>query len=360
MIQQLLTIARNTFTESIRQPVFLVLVVIGLLALTLNPFLSAYSMQVNIQQGDNKILIDLGFSTIFIVGLLLAAFTATSMLSRELENKTVLTVVSKPIARPTFVLGKYLGVAGAIAVAYLLLTIVFLFTVRHGVIAAAYNRLDYPVLFFSITAAVLALIVATLGNYFYRWVFTSSLIFILTAAELIAFICVMFISKKWAFQSPFTEFLAHHHQMIQIVFGLVMVLEAVLILTALALACSTRLGQIMTLVICIAAFLIGLVSNALGTMVNHKLHIPAQASLSTSFGAIFTQDITAAQKFVYVLAKLIYLVVPNLQFLWPSDAITQGHPFTLGYLASATLYAACYSFAMLALAVSLFQTREVG
>ena len=362
MIQQLITIAKNTFTESIRQPVFLVLIVAGLIFLGfIDPSVSAYSMQVDIQQGDTKILIDTGFGTIFIIGLLLAAFTATHMLSRELENKTVLTVVSKPIARPVFVVGKYLGVAAAIAVAYLLLTLIFLFTIRHGVMAAAYNRLDYPVLFFAIGAAVIAFAVATFGNYFYRWLFTSTLVFILTAAELIAFFCVLFISKQWAFQSPLTEFSAHHGQMIQILIGLVMVFEAVLILTAIALACSTRLGQIMTLVICIGVFLIGLISNALGSMVNQKLHIPAQASLNTNLHAIFTNsDISAAQKVAFVLAKLIYVLSPNLQFLWPSDAITQGHPFTIVYLATCSTYAAFYTVAMLALATALFQTREVG
>src|SRR5699024_2491733 len=105
----------------------------------------------------------------------------------------------------------------------------------------------------------------------YRWVFSSSLVFALTIAETLAFICVMFISKQWAFQSPAAEFLANHHQMLQVILGLVMVFEAVLIITAIALACSTRLGQIMTLVICIGVFLLGLVSNALGQMVNQHL-----------------------------------------------------------------------------------------
>lgn len=360
MIQQILTIGRNTFTESIRQPVFLVLILVGLLALILNPFLSAYSMQVNIKQGDTKILIDLGFSTLFIIGLLLAAFTATGVLSRELENKTVLTVISKPVARPLFVLGKYLGVACAIAVGYFLLTIVFLFTVRHGVMAAAYNHLDYPVLSFAISAAVLALAIATFGNYFYQWVFTSSLVFALTIAETLAFVCVLFISKQWRFQAPTAEFVANGHQMLQVILGLTMVFEAVLILTAIALACSTRLGQIMTLLICIGVFLLGLISNALGQMVNQHLAIPDQASLFSSIHAILVADASVAGKIGFLLAKFVYVLTPNLQFLWPADAITQGHPFSAINLLTVTAYAASYVLAMLGLAVAMFQTRETG
>src|SRR5690606_12711147 len=81
MIEQLLTIARNTFTESIRQPIFLVLVLLGGAALVLNPALTAYTME-----DDNKLLVDLSLSTILLVGLMLAAFSATSVLASELEN----------------------------------------------------------------------------------------------------------------------------------------------------------------------------------------------------------------------------------------------------------------------------------
>lgn len=110
------SIARNAFLEAIRQPVFIVLVLVGLLAMVCNVNLAAFTMG-----EDEKLLVDLGLSTLLIVGLLLAAFTASSVLSREIENKTVLTVVSKPVTRAAVIVGKYLGVAGALAVGYYVL-----------------------------------------------------------------------------------------------------------------------------------------------------------------------------------------------------------------------------------------------
>ena len=68
---------------------------------------------------DNKLLLDIGLATVFVCGMLLAAFVATAVISREIERKTVLTVVSKPVPRPVVVVGKYLGVAGAMLVAVL-------------------------------------------------------------------------------------------------------------------------------------------------------------------------------------------------------------------------------------------------
>jgi hypothetical protein len=53
-------------------------------------------------------------------------------------------------------------------------------------------------------------------------------------------------------------------------------------------------------------------------------------------------------------------VVPNLQFFWPADALTQGSTITPGYLGTVTLYAACLVGAALSLAVLLFQRRDVG
>jgi hypothetical protein len=54
------------------------------------------------------------------------------------------------------------------------------------------------------------------------------------------------------------------------------------------------------------------------------------------------------------------MVIPNIQFFWPADALTQGHPISLGYLGMVSCYATCLVFGTLSLAVLLFQTRDVG
>ncbi|HEX7010801.1 MAG TPA: ABC transporter permease subunit, partial [Phycisphaeraceae bacterium] len=315
MIEQLLTIARNTFTESIRQPIFLVLVLLGGAALVLNPALTAYTME-----DDNKLLVDLSLSTILLVGLMLAAFSATSVLASELENRTVLTVVSKPVARPIFVLGKYLGVLAAIALAFYVLSLVFLLTCRHGVMSTASHRFDGPVLLFGTLAAVIALGVATLGNYLYRWVFSSTMIVGLALAGTVAIALVLVINKQWAFQSPLTEFTAHDGRLVQIILGLGMVFQSVAILAAVAIAASTRLGQIMTLVISAGVFLMGLITNSFSQLINDRLKIPQGLGAAASLQAIAGMDLPLHLKLTYSLGKVLYLLFPNLQFLWPADA----------------------------------------
>lgn len=355
MMRQLLTIARNTFTESVRQPIFVVLIVVGALALVLGPALAAYTME-----DDNKLLVDMGLSTIYFTSVLLAAFTATGVLVSEVENRTVLTVVSKPVPRPVFVVGKYLGVAAAIAIAFFVLCLIFLLTRRHGVLQTVRDPFDGPVLLFGIGGGLIALLIATLGNYLYRWVFTSTFIISLAVSQVVALLLVLVLDKQWALQAPWTDFVAEDYELVKISVGLALIFEAVMLLTAVAIAASTRLGQIMTLVVCVGAFFLGSVSNSFSELVDEQLNLPDQIGIFESFGAVASAEIPLITRGFYLIAKALYLALPNLQFTWLADAITQGHPVTGEYVASVTLYAALYIGVVLCIAVALFQKREVG
>ena len=59
-------------------------------------------------------------------------------------------------------------------------------------------------------------------------------------------------------------------------------------------------------------------------------------------------------------ARVVWSVIPNVQFFWLVDAVTQNHPITGRYVALATGYAASHIAALLALAVLLFQRREIS
>lgn len=366
MLQQLFAIGRNTFTESIRQPIFTVLILAGGLALILNPMLAAYSMEHG--RGDNKMLIDLGLSTVFLVGLLLAAFTATGVLSQEIENKTVLTVVSKPVPRWLFVVGKFLGVAAAISVAYYVLSIGLLLSIRHEVMSTASDRLDGPVLLFGLGSVAIALLLAAAGNYFFRWVFTSTFVGTLAITLSLGGLLVTMLGKGFVFQSPLTDFTKYDGEMTEVLLGLIMVQEAVWILTAVAIACSTRLGQVMTLLICVGMFLLGLISNSFNALAVRQLKVPAQDGFFDTLSAIFQADASLGMKLLFAAIRTFYILIPNLQFLWPADAITQGHSLyhniegqiSFAYLGSVSAYSALYLLAVLTLAVILFQKREVS
>ncbi len=322
MWTKLFSISRNCFTETIRQPIYGVILFATAIALTLNVAMSAYTLY-----DDNKILKDVGLSTLLMSGLFLAAFSAAGVLSREIENKTVLTVISKPINRPVFVLGKFLGLAAALTLAWYLMSCVFLLTVRHRVLERSSQTFDMPVLVFGVGAVAVTMIVGLFANYLYGTHFASMTIGLVTPLLTVAVLLVCLIDPEWKLQSFAKDFIDG-----QILGAITLVFLAILVLTAVAVAAATRLGQIMTLAVCTGFLLVGLLSDFL-------------------FGR-FADKVFAA--------RLGYWIAPNIGFLWVTDAITQGNPISGQYMSMATLYALAYTLAALCLGVALFQKREVG
>lgn len=121
-------IARATTKEAVRQPVFLMLISLGILFMLLNTFLPFFTLG-----EDVKMLIDCGLATILIMGSLMAVWTASTSISTEIEGKTAMTLLSKPINRRQFILGKYLGILQAVFWLLLPVIIVFLLLVLYKV-----------------------------------------------------------------------------------------------------------------------------------------------------------------------------------------------------------------------------------
>jgi ABC-2 type transport system permease protein len=326
-----LAIARNGLLESIRQPIFGIVLLAGMFALTLNVSLAGFTLE-----DDNKILLDLGLSTLFLSGLLLAAFTAAGVLSREIDNRSVVTVVSKPVPRPAIVIGKYLGVVAALAVGCWSLTVVFLLTVRHRVPSEnpSDSGFDGPVLLFGLLAIVTAVLISASANYLRGRSFSSVFVVTQAVTATAALALAWCVDKDWRLQNPAIEWNP------QLMIAVLLVFEAILVLAAVAIASSTRWGQLMTLMACVAVFLGGLVSEYfLGTVAN---------------------DARGLSPVLRWLAWPIYAALPNMQFFWQADALTQGQVISLAHFGRVSLYAAAMITGWLGLAVLLFQGRDVG
>lgn len=258
MLQQLLTIARNTLVESLRQPIFFVLVMLAGVFQVFITWSTAFNMGYTTSaevSGDTKQSLEIGLASVLMFGMLLAAFVATAVVSREIENRTILTVVSKPIARPAVVVGKFLGVAGAILIAVVIMLTFLLLGVRHGVMTTAADDPDGPVIVFGLTAVALSIGLAVAGNYLYGWHFSQSAMLTMAPLIVAAYIAVLAVGKKWNLQPLGADFKP------QIMTACVVLTLAVLVLTAIATAVSTRLGQVMTIVVCAGVFVGGLLSN---------------------------------------------------------------------------------------------------
>ena len=332
MSNKLLAITANTFLETIRQPIYGILMWVAAFWIAVfGPTLSAFTLE---SGGDTKMLIDSCLATMLLYGLLASVFSATSVITREIESYTVLTVVSKPVSRPVFFLGKYVGVTAAMFVGYYFLTLVFVMTVRHGVMETASDKYDQPVLVFGIAALVISLVAAVFCNYVYGWHFSATLTAWIIPLGTLALAATLFFDKEWTPQSPLTFFGRKGSiAPVSVYSAVTLIFLAVMILTAFAVTLSTRFSQVVTLILCSGVFLLGLLSDY------YFGNPEAQSSL---------------------LGQILYHVLPNFQFFWLGDALTQELEVRSAHVARVAGYAVLYTLAVLSLGVALFQTREVG
>lgn len=315
MIVQTLNIARNTLVESLRQPIFFVLIFVSGLFQALNTAASGFSMGYSTSAevyGDNKMLLDVGMATVFVMGMILAAFQATAVISREIEDKTILTIVSKPIARPTVVFGKYLGVSVAILMATLIMVTFLLFGVRHQVMTRASDFVDMPVVIFSVSAVGLSVLVAAWTNFFYGWSFSQVSVTLMTFLVPVAYAITLLFSNEWEFQSISTDLKP------QVMLACMSLGLAVLVMTAVAVAASTRLSQVMTLVICVGVFVMGLLSN----------HFLGKRAFLNDFAAIIETSEPERTEFTDFRARgaRYNLTLEN----FPNETLSPGTPIYYG------------------------------
>jgi ABC-2 type transport system permease protein len=320
-MDKLFTIAKNTFIETLRQPIYAVIIIIALFLFFISPSLAMYTMD-----DDNKLLRELGLSTLFLTSLFIAIFSASGAVAEEIENKTITTVLSKPVQRPIFIIAKFLGVAAAVVLAHYICTVALIMAIRHGVLESVNDTHDWTVVAAAAGIVFGALLLSAFFNYAYDWKLSSTAIVLTAVFATFGIVFLFFIDQQWQF-NPKGNCINSLD-----VYGSILLLLAAMIIVAMAVALSARFNIVVTLSACIGVFLLGLISDyAFGRFAETQLW-----------------------------AKIGRFIVPNLQIFWISDAIYEGSEVPLKYILITASYAICYTAGILALAVALFQRRQVG
>jgi ABC-2 type transport system permease protein len=105
-LRRISAVASNTFLEAVRQKVFAVLLVFGLVLIYGANYFTEFSFQEQF-----KFLKDLGYAAISLTGLLVGLLGASQLIPGEIERRTILTALCRPLRRWEFIAGKYLGLA---------------------------------------------------------------------------------------------------------------------------------------------------------------------------------------------------------------------------------------------------------
>jgi len=118
---RVVAIGRNTFTELVRQKVFYFLLIFALIVIGNSAFLAKFSFQEEFQMLKD---VALGAMSVFLC--LLAILATAMLLPRDLEDRTIFTILSKPVPRYEYLLGKLLGVVILLTVSTLIMGVLFL------------------------------------------------------------------------------------------------------------------------------------------------------------------------------------------------------------------------------------------
>ena len=271
-------IARTTAKECRSQPMFFAVLGLGFVLVLASAFLPY-----NTLGDDIKMMKDTGLMMILVLSIILAVSSAAVSIADEVEGRTALTVLSKPIGRRQFILGKMLGILSPVVLFY--------------VIMGAY--------FLSITSFKLA-----------------------------------FEAREMSLPDP--QAAACRQEILQTVPALILAFFETVVMTALSVAISTRLGMIPNLMISATVYIVG-----------HMLPLIVQSSLGK-------------QPIVKFVGQFFATVLPVLEHFNIQAGIASGRDSLmtleqwLTYLGYAGLFCLMYSTLMMLIALLFFEDRDLA
>ncbi len=104
MMRQIGAIAFNTFKGAVHERLFYNLLIFAIVMVTGSILVASLTLG-----EQSKIIMDMGLASHNLFGMLIAVFLGTGLISGEIERRTIHTVLSKPVGRTTFLMGKYAG-----------------------------------------------------------------------------------------------------------------------------------------------------------------------------------------------------------------------------------------------------------
>ena len=119
-------IALSTFKTEVSQPLFLLVVVVGAAFIV-----TAIYIPYNTFGEDIKMYKDSGLNLLRVMAIFTAVWAASKSVAEEIEGRTALTVLSKPVSRRQFILGKFSGISMSVALLFLLLGLWFMIWVAY-------------------------------------------------------------------------------------------------------------------------------------------------------------------------------------------------------------------------------------
>ncbi|MGQ9662194.1 MAG: ABC transporter permease subunit [Kiritimatiellia bacterium] len=320
-VRQFRAVACLAFFETLRQPILLLLTgaCVGLIALL--PLVQMHQFG-----EEGKLVRDSALALHFVFGLLVAAYSSSSTLAREMRSGTVSVVLSKPIGRELFFLAKYCGTLAVVVFFSACTTLATLLSER---VAEKFVSTEHTLSYVTdwrtgsllLVAPFVACLVAAALNWATDRPFSSTALILLFGYIVGLFFTAGLFERDGTY-APFDLRVEWRILPVSLLVTL-----GLAVLSAIALALSTRFSTVPTLSLLSGIFLLGLLSDYL-------------------FGG-------------RVWTAWLYGLLPNGQNFWLADALTAEGRVPWSYVARAAGYAAAYTVAALSSGLVCFRHADV-
>lgn len=289
-----MAVAQAAYREAIRQPLFWILLLLSMFFMFLSTFIPYFTLG-----EDLKMVKDLELDMILVPALIVTIFTTSVSISEEIEGRTAITLLSKPVARRQFLIGKYFGVLMAAALMVVILAIFMGWTINYKIDTdASIDKLP--------DRAELLAMNETLS-------FMPG--FVLEGMKY-----VIKVFGELQGMAP----------------GVVLSFCQVAILTAIAVALATRLPMVVNVVTCIAIFALG-----------HLTHV--------------LQAISEDNRLVNFVAQVFATILPGLNYFNVGPAIVGEVDVPWGgYVLPAVIHGVIFTGIALLLGLILFEDRDLA
>jgi ABC-type transport system involved in multi-copper enzyme maturation permease subunit len=176
-------IAFITFKEGIRNRSIYGISIFALLLLGANLLISNMIMR-----EVGKVAVDMALSTVSFAGLLLVLFVGINLMAKDLDKRTIYMVLSRPISRPQYIIGKFFGMVILLLVTLLFLSIFAIISIQLVKMSAPafFPRFSWSMVFLALSFIALSLILLTsLTFLFASFASTSFITLVLTVISYI-------------------------------------------------------------------------------------------------------------------------------------------------------------------------------
>lgn len=316
---RILSISQVTILEVVRQPLGLML---NLLISILMLFAPAYT-SFNLGNGAELLRSNL-LSTFLAGGLLFVSLISTNIVQQEINSKTILSLLSRPISLPAIYFGKVLGLIGALVIFFMVISSVAWMSSVIGTPDTASTVLNYTPLMVLIPSLISLSLAAVICNYLLGYNIVSFIQLGWFYATPVIVVSIFFLTQALDWPMP------EEHIVEEFIKSAILIFFLLSVITSFSVSFGTFTPPIVNLLFCMGFLMLGLLAPAL------RKH--------------FRED--------NVVIATIVQMLPDFHAFWMADMINLERRIPIELLMACSFYAMGMILAFCALGIAILLRRD--